>query len=199
MRKTNSTRKVILIFFIGLMLVSMMSCKNNENPNENISTTNMSWNELIEVDIDNIAKVDISSYVVPSMTSSIATKAQIISVNDTEKINSLIDIIENKKIDFEIFPTEMEKISEYNSSRTGKNVYKIVFKDTNNRDVFALCLYEDNSANILESKTLNSGKETLVYTYNIFFEDNIYELIENYYETIQSWKEIFYEKKALCQ
>ena len=137
MKKTNLTRRVILIFLVGLLLMSMVSCNNNKNPNQSITTANMNFAELIEADIENIAKVDISSYVVPSMTSSIATEAQIISVNDTGKINSLVDII-NKKVDFEIFPTEMEKIYEYNASRTGKNVYKIVFKDTDNQDVFAL-------------------------------------------------------------
>lgn len=180
--KINGLARMLLIIFLFVQSIPVMiSCDAPQYYDEDKSAIIDKWDALINKDGADITAIDIETYVVPSMTSSVATKANIVTIDESEKIKAVLDILKNKKIDFSDYPKDAEGLTNYNNSIAGKEMFRIVFKNSDGNKFFGLCIYDDNTADIMETKILVDDKESLCYTYHGSFNENVYGLIESFY------------------
>ncbi len=209
MRKNNLFRVVILIFLLSAILVSAVGCHNSlpdESPNnsetdkQNTPSSDQNtptdseqamvkkWEEIVvNVDAD-IRSLDIKKYTIQPAYSSITTKVQVFTLEDSNDIEEFLSIMRELSVSFEDFKfdeSEINEINEFYSSHIGKQVIEIMLKDSNETDIFGLCLYENGDIDIIEAREVTETKKTYRHIYRVYFENSntdVYAAIASFYE-----------------
>ena len=140
-------------------------------------------NIIVNADAD-IRSLDIKSYTIQPAYSSITTKVQVLTVEESNFIEEFLNIVREMDVSFEDFEFDEDGITEFYSSHIGKQVIEIMLKDSNETDIFGLCLYENGDIDIIEAREVTETKKTYRHIYRVYFEDSntdVFAAIESFY------------------
>lgn len=207
MRANKLIRVIILIFLLSAVFVSAVGCENTpsdklpsdtesgeqnssqpeqDTPSDTELAMAKKWeNIIVNADAD-IRSLDIKSYTIQPAYSSITTKVQVLTVEESNFIEEFLNIVREMDVSFEDFEFDEDGITEFYSSHIGKQVIEIMLKDSNETDIFGLCLYENGDIDIIEAREVTETKKTYRHIYRVYFEESnneVFAAFQNFYNT----------------
>ncbi len=206
MRANNLFRLIILIFLLSAVFVSAVGCENtpsdklpsgtesgeqNPSPPDQVTPSDTElamakkWEDIIVNADADIRSLDIKSYTIQPAYSSITTKVQVLTIEESNFIEEFLNIVREIDVSFEDFEFDENGITEFYSSHIGKQVIEIMLKNSNGTDIFGLCLYENGDIDIIEAREVTETKKTYRHIYRVYFEDSntdVFAAIASFYK-----------------
>lgn len=186
LRIYNVAKIGVLLLCILLTLPMLTGCANEEKkePTEKQSVIDDEWRTLIGSEQTCVSKIEIGAYVAQPIHSSTAVIVQDIEVNDDDHIHMLLDILEQRDINFYDHTDYIEDFSVYRNSKAGMEVIQITFFDSENQGMIRVNVYADNSGDIFKLALNPAGKEVWRFAYVAEFEQPIFDSVQTYYNFV---------------
>ena len=182
MRIFNVAKIGVLLLCILLTLPMLTGCANELRDNAKEASIEERWDAVMQNKDEYVSKIVIVSSVFYPYWSSEVSILSDRSIENTEEVHQVIEMFSHQEVSFDKLPDEMDGIHAYLESKDSQKYMQILFLDKQENIILGVCIYEDNSAAIVEGTTLSDGR---TYTYSANFSSLLFESIEAIYEGIE--------------
>ena len=171
-----------LLLCILLTLPMLTGCANELRDHAKEASIEERWDAVMQNKDEYVSKIVIVSSVFYPYWSSEVSILSDRSIENTEEVHQVIEMFRHQEVSFDKLPDEMDGIHAYLESKDSQKYMQILFLDKQENIILGVCIYEDNSAAIVEGTTLSDGR---TYTYSANFSSLLFESIEAIYEGIE--------------
>lgn len=168
MKANNSIRTAILLFFLFVIFLTTVGCR--KMPSDTEQAMSKKWEDVIvNVDTD-IRSLNLKEYTMYPYYISTVPEIQSITIEDANVIEDFLDIVREIDVSFEDFEFDEKGIKEFHTSHIDKQTIQIILFDSDGKEIFGLCLFENGDIDILEAQKATETKKTYRHKYRVYFE-----------------------------
>lgn len=185
------------ILIITLMLSMLAGCaydavsgQNSEDlytiESEELIQIEQEWDAVLHNKNHDVAKITISSRIHQSMYSSNMNPSSLITVEDAERIQSVIDFFSTHKVTYINMPEGLEDTQAYLNTRYGKKVIKLSFYDSQGKSIMEISVYEDHVGEFMyDPETLSETSMKWNGICRLSFLEQVFTSLEDLCESVE--------------
>ena len=182
LRSYNVAKIGVLLLCILLVLPMMAGCANELREQDKEVPIEQRWDAVMQNKDGYVSKIVIVSSVFYPFWSSDVSVLRDRSMENSEEIDQLIGTFCKQEVTFGSMPGEMDGIRAYMESKDSQECMEVLFLDKQENIILGVCIYEDNSAAIVEGTTLSEGR---TYTYSAEISSPLFEHVKTIYEGLE--------------
>jgi len=182
LRIYNVAKIGVLLLCILLVLPMMAGCANELREQDKEVSIEQRWDAVMQNKDGYVSKIVIVSSVFYPFWSSDVSVLRDRSMENSEEIDQLIGTFRKQEVTFGSMPGEMDGIRAYMESKDSQECMEVLFLDKQENIILGVCIYEDNSAAIVEGTTLSEGR---TYTYSAEISSPLFEHVKTIYEGLE--------------